>query len=140
MSRTKMGILGLSIISASLIGAPTDIAFGLDDWPQWMGPKRDNIWRETGLVDKFPKDGPKVVWRTKIAGGYSGPAVQDGKVFITDYQTNDNVKVDNFVERLSMEKKRIICLENPRAKKFGSMNTIALIPSPIQEGHDALPS
>ena len=46
-----------------------------DNWPQWMGPKRDNVWREDGLVEKFPEGGPKVVWRTPVAGGYAGPAV-----------------------------------------------------------------
>ena len=46
-----------------------------DDWPQWMGPKRDNIWREDGLLEKFPAGGPKVVWTAPIAGGYAGPAV-----------------------------------------------------------------
>ncbi len=54
-----------------------------DDWPQWMGPQRDNVWRETGIISKFPADGPKVLWRSKLAGGYSGPAVTQGKVFIT---------------------------------------------------------
>jgi outer membrane protein assembly factor BamB len=67
-----------------------------DDWPQWMGPGRDNHWRETGLLQKFPQGGPKVLWRTPIAGGYAGPAVAGGRVFITDYVTADNVKVDNF--------------------------------------------
>ena len=46
-----------------------------DDWPQWMGPKRDNVWRETGIIAKFPKGGPKVLWRTPLNGGYAGPAV-----------------------------------------------------------------
>jgi outer membrane protein assembly factor BamB len=55
-----------------------------DDWPQWMGPNRDNIWRETGILSKFPSGGPKVVWRTPISAGYSGPAVADGRVYITD--------------------------------------------------------
>ncbi len=66
------------------------------DWPQWMGPQRDNVWRETGIVTKFPEGGPKILWRTPIAGGYSGPAVADGRVYITDYVTSQNVKVDNF--------------------------------------------
>ena len=48
-----------------------------DDWPQWMGPNRDNIWRESGIIEKFPEGGPKVLWRTPIAGGYAGPAVAD---------------------------------------------------------------
>ena len=34
-----------------------------DDWPQWLGPKRDGVWRETGILDKFPTGGPKVLWR-----------------------------------------------------------------------------
>ena len=32
-----------------------------DDWPQWFGPQRDGVWRETGIVDKFPEGGPKVL-------------------------------------------------------------------------------
>lgn len=59
-------------------------AAGADDWPQWLGPKRDGVWRENGIVASFPADGPKVRWRTKIGEGYSGPAVAQGKVIITD--------------------------------------------------------
>ena len=25
-----------------------------DDWPQHMGPQRDDVWRETGILDRFP--------------------------------------------------------------------------------------
>lgn len=67
-----------------------------DDWPQWMGPKRDNVWREDGILEKFPAGGPKVLWRTPVAGGYAGPAVADGRVFLSDYVSKDNVKIDNF--------------------------------------------
>lgn len=56
-----------------------------DDWPQWMGPKRDAVWRESGIVDKFPADGLPVLWRVPVEGGYSGPAVANGKVYLTDY-------------------------------------------------------
>lgn len=81
------------------------------DWPQWMGPQRDNVWRETGLIDKFPAGGPTVVWRTPIAGGYAGPAVANGKVLITDYVTNDDVKVDNFERKSSQGSERVLCLD-----------------------------
>ena len=43
-----------------------------DDWPQWLGPKRDGVWRETGIVKEFPAQGPTVRWRTPIGGGYAG--------------------------------------------------------------------
>jgi outer membrane protein assembly factor BamB len=56
-----------------------------DDWPQWLGPQRDDVWRETNIVSQFPAGGPPIVWRVPIAGGYSGPAVADGRVFVTDF-------------------------------------------------------
>jgi len=58
-----------------------------DDWPQWMGPKRDGVWRETGILDAFPPEGPKINWRVPIGGGYAGPAVAAGKVYVTDRQS-----------------------------------------------------
>jgi outer membrane protein assembly factor BamB len=56
------------------------------DWPQWMGPERDGVWRETGLIDKFPKEGPKIRWRVPIGNGYSGPAVVGDRVYVMDRQ------------------------------------------------------
>ena len=57
-----------------------------DDWPQWLGPQRDGVWRESGILEKFPADGPKVRWRTPIGGGYTGPAVANGRVYVMDRQ------------------------------------------------------
>lgn len=56
-----------------------------DDWPQWMGPHRDQVWRETGIVKTVPADGLPVKWRVPVGLGYSGPAVADGRVFVLDY-------------------------------------------------------
>lgn len=55
-----------------------------DDWPQWLGPQQDAVWRETGILEKFPAKGPQVRWRTEIGGGYAGPAVSQGRVYVTD--------------------------------------------------------
>jgi outer membrane protein assembly factor BamB len=82
-----------------------------DDWPQWMGPKRDNVWREEGLLEKFPERGPRIVWRVPVAGGYAGPAVAGGRVFVTDYVTDDNVKVDNFDRNEFSGIERMLCLD-----------------------------
>jgi outer membrane protein assembly factor BamB len=59
-----------------------------DDWPQWMGPRRDGQWRETGVLRTFPKEGPKLLWKVPIAGGYAGPAVAHDHVFVTDFVTD----------------------------------------------------
>src|SRR5436309_162918 len=46
------------------------------DWPQWRGPDRTDISKETGLLRSWPKNGPALVWTCKEAGtGYSGPAI-----------------------------------------------------------------
>jgi outer membrane protein assembly factor BamB len=55
-----------------------------DDWPQWLGPERDGVWRETGILDKFPEGRPAVRWRTRIGAGYTGPAVAQGRVYVMD--------------------------------------------------------
>lgn len=57
-----------------------------DDWPQWRGPTRDGVWRETGLLEKFPSERMEPKWRVPIGPGYSGPTVADGRVFVTDRQ------------------------------------------------------
>lgn len=91
-----------------------------DDWSQWMGPNRDNVWRESGLLEKFPEGGPKVLWRTPIAGGYAGPAVANGRVFITDYVTSENVKVDNFKRNAFTGTERVHCLDEATGKVIWS--------------------
>ncbi|HEX5446636.1 MAG TPA: PQQ-binding-like beta-propeller repeat protein [Pirellulales bacterium] len=55
-----------------------------DDWPQWRGPTRDGVWRETGVVEKFASPQIKIRWRVPISSGYSGPTVADGRVYVTD--------------------------------------------------------
>ena len=44
-----------------------------NDWPQWLGPKRDGVWSDTGILDKFPAEGPKVLWRKPIPPAIPAP-------------------------------------------------------------------
>jgi len=57
-----------------------------DDWPQWRGPRRDGVWREQGVVERFESAALPPRWRTPIGPGYTGPAVADGRVFVMDRQ------------------------------------------------------
>jgi outer membrane protein assembly factor BamB len=51
-------------------------------WPQWRGPNRDGISKETGLLKQWPADGPPLVWKATGAGrGYSSFSISDGKLF-----------------------------------------------------------
>ncbi len=95
-----------------------------DDWPQWMGPSRDGIWRESDIMQKFPVGGPKVLWRMKVGAGYSGPAIADGKVFIADRILAPNSK--NHSEKAFPQRpktsiagsERVLCFDQATGKEL----------------------
>lgn len=82
-----------------------------DDWPQWMGPNRDGRWTEAGVVRSLPAGGPKILWRTPIRGGYSGPAVAGDRVFVTDYDTSGVTTGDPSSRSSLKGQERVICLD-----------------------------
>src|SRR5579864_4392683 len=94
-----------------------------DDWPQWLGPKRDGVWRETGIITKFPKEGLKVKWRAPVDQGYAGPAVADGLVFVTDWVRDANVKPpSNAFDRAKLAgTERVHCFDAKTGEKKWSV-------------------
>ncbi|HET8783390.1 MAG TPA: PQQ-binding-like beta-propeller repeat protein [Pyrinomonadaceae bacterium] len=51
------------------------------NWPQWRGPNRDGISKETGLLKQWPAEGPPLVWKAAGAGrGFSSFSVANGKL------------------------------------------------------------
>jgi outer membrane protein assembly factor BamB len=60
-----------------------------EDWPQWRGHNRRGVWAETGTLDTFPASSLNPRWTTPIAAGYSGPAVANGRVYVTDFRLAD---------------------------------------------------
>jgi outer membrane protein assembly factor BamB len=91
-----------------------------DDWPQWLGPQRDGIWREKGILEKFPASGPKILWRTPIGGGYAGPAIADGKVYVNDRVLGDGIKNPNnpFDKNPLKGQERLLCLDAASGKQL----------------------
>ena len=55
------------------------------DWPQFRGPDRDGVSKETGLLRSWPDGGPEVLWTTTVGQGYAAPAIVAGRVYINDY-------------------------------------------------------
>ena len=88
------------------------------DWPQWLGPNRDGVWGEEGILTKFPKGGPKLLWTSPLNGGYAGPAIAKGRVFITDRQVSPGkVESDNLFARANSEgTERLLCLNASNGK------------------------
>jgi outer membrane protein assembly factor BamB len=63
------------------------IAAPAADWPQWRGVHRDGKSAETGLLDSWPKGGPRLLWKVQDLGdGYSGPAIAGDRLYVQGQQ------------------------------------------------------
>jgi len=75
MNRAVLFFIGGAVCAANTLAANFD-------WPQWRGPDRTDVSKETGLLKDWPAGGPKRLWLYEQGGnGYSGPAVAGGKLF-----------------------------------------------------------
>lgn len=91
-------------------------------WPHFMGPRHDGTWNEPKTIDSFSKDGPRFRWRVKIGAGYSGAAVANGRVFITD-RVKDAAKgkdIENAIRRVGeiAGGERVLCLDEQTGVKI----------------------
>lgn len=75
-----IGIFGLAVLFCAMAKA--------DDWPGFQGPNGDCTSDETGLMKKWPKEGPRILWTTEVGAGFGGVAVENGKVYILDRETS----------------------------------------------------
>jgi outer membrane protein assembly factor BamB len=89
-------LIALLFVTISLHGP-----VGAEDWPEWRGRGRVGVWNESGILERFPEKGLTPAWRTPLRAGYAGPAVADGRVFVTDFERSAGMK----------GKERALCLE-----------------------------
>ncbi|MBL7224479.1 MAG: PQQ-like beta-propeller repeat protein [Candidatus Brocadiae bacterium] len=99
-------VVGLILAATTLAGAATKGAGG--QWPQFHGPRRDNLSTETGLLKRWPEGGPKLIWTFAECGrGFAGVAVVDG----TLYTVGDFGK-DEYVLALDLDGKLLWKTQN----------------------------
>jgi outer membrane protein assembly factor BamB len=73
----KRFVLAVTIVLAAAVlqAAP--------DWPQWQGPDRNRLSKETGLLKEWPAGGPRVIWTaTNLGTGYGSMSVVGDRVFV----------------------------------------------------------
>ncbi|NQV28671.1 MAG: PQQ-like beta-propeller repeat protein [Rhodopirellula sp.] len=77
-----------------------------------MGPNRDDDWTETGIIETFPESGLEFLWRKPVSGGFAGPAVASGRVYVTDYRRSSGDDRPAPTKRNDLQgKERVICLD-----------------------------
>lgn len=79
--------LSLAPTAAFAQGAKTE-----PDWPQWHGPDRTNISKETGLLKQWPSAGPKLLWTARgLGSGYGSLAMKGDRIYVQGTKSNQSV-------------------------------------------------
>lgn len=101
---SSIAVLSLCFLTASLPGSARMVA-ATSDWPQWRGPARDGISRESGLLKQWPSGGPKLLWQVNdIGDGYSTPSVVGTRIYLMSNRGLEN----EFVQALSTKDGKVI--------------------------------
>ncbi len=82
----RLLVLGLVLTAVSL-----GVRIGAQDWPQFLGPSRDGVYRGPALAEAWGPQGPPVVWRMPIGEGFSGPVVAEGHLILFHRVGNEEV-------------------------------------------------
>ncbi len=87
---TILMVIGIAIICTTFMLA--------EDWPQYLGPKRNSTSSQKGILLAWPEKGPEVLWTADVGIGYGGPVVKDGKVYLLDRddKVGDNMRCFDF--------------------------------------------
>jgi len=109
------------IVSALLLPAVVWCA----DWPQWLGPDRNGISVETGLLKTWPKEGPTLKWKaTNLGGdGYSSVAVVKGRVYTL-------AAIDDAEHVMALDENTGKTIWSTKIGKFGPNTEKASYPGP----------
>lgn len=92
-----------------LLAASTAYA---DDWPQWNGPKSTGEILDKDILTVIPEGGLKKLWSRPVNLGFSGPAVADGRVYVTDFVRDEGRITNNPGARDKLQgKERVLCFD-----------------------------
>jgi len=63
------------------------------DWPRFLGPHANGTCEETGLIDRFPEEGPPRLWSRRVGSGYSAPSIR-GRVLVLHHRIGNEEVVE----------------------------------------------
>ena len=109
-------IFSTVILSAALFALAAD-------WPQWRGPNRDGISKETGLLQQWPESGPKLLWeRTDIGDGFSTPSIDGDRMYL---QSSKGLE-DEFVHAMNSADGKTVWTTRLGGQQVGEAATLLL--------------
>ncbi len=96
------------------------------DWPQYLGPDRNAVSAEKGLLRSWPEDGPKTLWTVPLGEGFGGPAVSKGKVYIYD-RVDDSLNVLRCFDLMTGKEEWTFRYEAPGSVSYDGSRSVPAI-------------
>lgn len=85
----RLPLAAFVLLLACLLAGSAEPPPGSGNWPQWRGPDRTNVSKETGLLAQWPVDGPPLTWKAVgLGAGIATVSVAGGHVYTTGYRDN----------------------------------------------------
>jgi outer membrane protein assembly factor BamB len=79
----------LRLLSATIIALISTLLLRAADWPTFLGPTRNGVSVEKGIISPWPAGGLRTVWECPLGVGYAAPVVAAGKLFHADRFDDD---------------------------------------------------
>ena len=84
MNKKSKNKIRLSFLLMATMLVVSGMEVKAQDWPQFLGPDRNSISPQKGLLRSWPEKWPEVLWSVNIGIGYGGPVVKNGRVYLLD--------------------------------------------------------
>ena len=91
LGRGFLALLRACVPWCAALGLMNGFPLCAEDWPQFLGPRRDGTSTETNILDRLPPAGPPTVWSAEIGTGYSAPSVREGRLVLFHRLGNEEV-------------------------------------------------
>ncbi len=96
------------------------------DWPQYLGPDRNSVSEEKGLLKTWPKEGPRVLWTVPLGEGFGGPAIFEGMVYIYD-RIDDRENVLRCIDLVTGQEKWTFRYEAPGSVSYDGSRSVPAV-------------
>jgi len=88
----RLGGAPLAAKTANPPAAPNAVPSGPADWPQWRGPERNGLSKDTGLLKQWPSSGPQKSWSISNLGeGFGSIAVKGDRIYAQGTTTSASI-------------------------------------------------
>ena len=96
------------------------------DWPQYLGPDRNAVSSEKGLLRTWPAEGPKVLWTIPLGEGFGAAAIVEGKVYVYD-RVEDNTNILRCLDLMTGKEEWTFSNEAPGSVSFDGTRSVPTI-------------